>query len=52
MAKVLPFRPRKRRTARRSPVPADGAAIIIFPGVRYERCDGKGAPPPRRRKRR
>ena len=38
MASVLSFSPREASVKGRRP-PADGAAIIIFPGVRYERLE-------------
>ncbi|MCT7373444.1 hypothetical protein [Chelativorans salis] len=55
MATILNFKRAAPRMTRRLPVPKGGAAIVIFPGVRYERRDGgKGAPlhPHRERERR
>ncbi|WP_201285553.1 hypothetical protein [Chelativorans xinjiangense] len=40
MATILNFKRVAPRPTRRLPVPKGGAAIIIFPGVRYERRDG------------
>jgi len=54
MATILPFKPMVRPD--RSALPKGGAAIIIFPGVRYERHDtsddGKGEAARRERRRR
>ncbi|WP_309084096.1 hypothetical protein [Chelativorans sp.] len=40
MAMILGFRPRTAQKPDRAP-PEGGATIIIFPGVRYERLDGR-----------
>lgn len=48
MATILPFKRNCAAKARRRPLPEDGAAIVIFPGVRYERRsreDDDSAPP-------
>lgn len=42
MANILPFQPRQGES--RGPVHGLDAEIILFPGVRYEKRDGKDEP--------
>ncbi len=45
MAVVIPFAPRRRRSARpRAAEPRDAAQILFFTGIRYER-HGEPQPP-------
>lgn len=39
MGSVLAFQPREAATDRKPPAPGATAAIVIFPGIRYERRD-------------
>lgn len=43
MATILPFKPGRRPTPSHLPVMSGTAAIIIFPGVRYERVGDAGS---------
>lgn len=49
MATILPFKVRAR-TQSRNPAPPGTAAIVIFPGVRYERRQETAAAGPQARR--